>query len=80
MRAKEGEKESRTSEAVMIRAFQSTRGRTFVINFGFGSIVSETSSQSLGWRGNEAEVDLQAFTAQVRKLSVRTFIVANSRT
>jgi len=37
-------------------------------------MVSDTSSQSFGWRGKEALDDLQAFTAQVRKLRVRTFI------
>lgn len=39
-------------------------------------MVSETSSQSLGWRGKEALLDLQALTAQVRKLRVRTFMVS----
>lgn len=39
-------------------------------------MVSETSSQSLGCRGKLAEVDLQALTAQVRKLRVRTFILS----
>jgi hypothetical protein len=43
---------------------------------GLGVMVSETSSQSLGWRGKDVVVDLQAFTAQVRKLRVRSFIVA----
>lgn len=37
-------------------------------------MVSETSSHSLGTRGKDAVVDLQALTAQVRKLRVRTFI------
>lgn len=37
--------------------------------------MSVTSSASRGWRGKEAVDDLQAFTAQVRKFSVRTFIV-----
>lgn len=37
--------------------------------------MSETSSQSFGWRGKEADEDLQALTAQVRKLSVRIFMV-----
>lgn len=63
-----------TSEAVVIRAPQSTRGKTLYISLGFGSMVSETSSQSFGWRGNDAEVVLQVLTAQVRKLRVRTFI------
>lgn len=38
-------------------------------------MVSDTSSQSFGWRGKDVEVDLQAFTAQVRKLRVRSFIL-----
>ena len=41
-----------------------------------GAIVSDTSSQSFGCKGKEAEEDLQALTAQVRKLSVRTFMIA----
>jgi hypothetical protein len=67
-------KERSTSAAVTLNAAQSTLGRTLYINFGFSSMVSETSSHSFGWRGKEAEVDLQALTAQVRKLRVRTFI------
>jgi len=66
-----------TSEAVVIRAAQSTLGRILYISAGFASIVSDTSSQSLGWRGKEAVLDLQALTAQVRKFRVRTFIVAS---
>jgi hypothetical protein len=71
-----GRREDSTSDAVVIRAVQSTRGRTLKSSFGLGSIVSETSSQSFGCRGKEVEVLLQAFTAQVRKLRVRTFIAA----
>jgi len=63
-----------TSAAVTVSAAQSTLGKTLYINLGFSSMVSETSSHSFGWRGKEAEVDLQALTAQVRKLRVRTFI------
>lgn len=37
-------------------------------------MVSETSSHSLGWRGKDADEDLQVLTAQVRKFRVRTFI------
>lgn len=40
-------------------------------------MVSDTSSQSFGWRGKDAEEDLQPLTAQVRKLRVRTFIFAD---
>ena len=41
---------------------------------GFGAMVSETSSHSFGCRGKLSEDDLQAFTAQVRKLRVKSFI------
>lgn len=37
-------------------------------------MVSDTNSHSFGWRGKESEEDLQAFTAQVRKLRVRSFM------
>lgn len=43
---------------------------------GFGAMVSDTSSHSFGCRGKLSEDDLQAFTAQVRKLRVRSFIFA----
>lgn len=33
------------------------------------------SSASLGWRGNEAAEDLQALTAQVRKLRLSSFMI-----
>lgn len=65
----------RTSVAVMVSAAQSTRGRMLYMSLGFSSMVSETSSQSLGWRGKEAMLDLHALTAQVRKLSVSSFII-----
>jgi hypothetical protein len=64
-----------TSLAVIVRADQSIRGRTLYSSFGLGSMVSDTSSQSLQWRGKDAEEDLQALTAQVRKLRVRSFIL-----
>ena len=65
-----------TSAAVIISAFQSILGSTFFRSCGFGAMLSDTNSQSLGCRGKEVDVDLQAFTAQVRKLRVRTFIFA----
>lgn len=64
-----------TSDAVVLRAGQSSRERILNRSFGSDSSVSLTSSQSLGWRGKAADVDLQALTAQVRKLRVRTFMV-----
>jgi len=65
-----------SSAAVITSAFQSILGSTFFRSCGFGTILSDTNSQSLGCRGKEVEVDLQALTAQVRKLRVRTFIFA----
>jgi hypothetical protein len=73
------EERNSTSAEVTVSAAQSTLGRTLYINFGFNSMVSETSSHSLGCRGKLAEEDLQALTAQVRKLRVRTFIFARRR-
>lgn len=68
--------EVNTSEAVTVNASQSTRGSIFSSSVGLGSIVSETSSHSFGWRGKQALLDLQALTAQVTKLRVKTFILA----
>jgi hypothetical protein len=65
-----------TSDAVVPRAGQSTRERMLNRSFGSDSSVSLTSSQSLGCKGKLADVDLQALTAQVRKLRVRIFMVA----
>lgn len=67
--------ETRTSELVVMRAFQSIRGKMLMSSLGLRSISSWTSSASLGWRGKEVLLDLQALTAQVRKLRVRTFMV-----
>ena len=65
-----------TSDAVVLNADQSNRGRMLNKSFGSDLSVSLTSSQSFGWRGKDADVDLHDLTAQVRKLSVRSFIVA----
>jgi hypothetical protein len=70
-----GGKRRRTSEDVMISAFQSIRGKILTRSFGFSSMVSWTSSASLGCRGKDWLDVLQAFTAQVKKLRVRIFIV-----
>ena len=64
----------RTSSATVLKASHSTLGSTLIRSFGLSSISSVTSSQSFGWRGKLALEDLQAFTAQVRKLRVRSFI------
>jgi hypothetical protein len=60
----------------MIRAFQSIRGRILKRSVGLGSSSADSISQSLGWRGKDALLDLQALTAQERKLRVRSFILA----
>ena len=72
---KEKREREHTSFAVIINAAHSILGKMLNSSFSFGGRLSETSSQSFGWRGKEALDALQAFTAQVRKLRVRTFIV-----
>lgn len=57
------------------KAGQSTRDRMLNRSFGSDSRVSLTSSQSLGCNGKPADVGLQALTAQVRKFSVRIFMI-----
>jgi hypothetical protein len=69
-------REAPTSETTTPKATQSTLGKTLYMSLGFNSMVSDTSSQSLGCKGKDSEEDLQAFTAQVRKLRVKTFIFA----
>lgn len=61
-----------TSDDVVIKASQSSLGRTLTMSAEFNSNSSCTSSASLGWSGKERFEDLQAFTAQVRKFRVRT--------
>ena len=68
-----------TSAEIVDSASQSSRGSKLARSFAFVGRSSETSSASLGCSGKEAEEDLQALTAQVRKLRVRTFIVAGAR-
>lgn len=60
---------------VVLSAAQSRRGSTLMRNCGLSSISSCASSASLRCNGKEAEVDLQALTAQVRKFMLRTFIL-----
>lgn len=64
----------RTSVDVVLRAAQSRRGSTLVMNCGLSSTSSWASSASLGCSGNEADDDLQALTAQDRKFMLSTFI------
>ena len=52
------------------------RGSKLTNNCGLTSTSSLASSASLGCSGNESDDDLHVLTAQVRKFSVRTFILA----
>ena len=52
------------------------RGRMFFRKGRFRSASIISSSESLGCRGKEEACVLQVFIAQVRKLSVRSFMVA----
>ena len=59
----------------MRRASQSRRGKTLIIMSAFNSRSSCTSSASLGCSGYDLGELLQALTAHVKKLSVRTFMI-----
>lgn len=65
----------RTSEASVLNASHSRRGRMLRMNGGFRSVSTTSSSASRGWSGKAAGLDLQALRAQVRKLRVRSFMV-----
>lgn len=74
MIARKAQGEKHTSEAITQSAFQSIRGRILRSKAVFRGMSLLTSEHSFGCRGKDALVDLQAFTAQVRKLRVRSFI------
>lgn len=74
MIARKAQGEKHTSEAITQSAFQSIRGRILRSKAVLRGISLLTSEHSFGCRGKDALVDLQAFTAQVRKLRVRSFI------
>jgi hypothetical protein len=63
-----------TSSHSPLNAPHSTLGNMFLRNSGWMSCSTISSSASLGWSGKARFVDLQALRAQVRKLSVRSFI------
>lgn len=67
--------EKRTSVAVTFNASHSIRGSMLARKVGLYSPSTCSSSASRKWRGKEAGEDLQALTAQVRKLAVRIFIL-----
>jgi len=69
-----GGEEGITSLAVIFSASHSIRGNIFARKVGLYSPSTCSSSVSRKWSGKEAGEDLQAFTAQVRKLAVRIFI------
>lgn len=65
---------------MIINAGQSILGRMLTKSLGFRVMLSsETSSAFLGCSGKDVEVDLQDLIAQVRKLSVKIFIVGFAR-
>lgn len=68
-----------TSVDVVFNAAQSSRGSTLMMNCGLTSISSCANSASLGCKGKEADVDLHALTAQVRKFMLSTFIFSSFR-
>ena len=45
-------------------------------NFGLGASSPDSNSQSLGCKGKDAVLDLQALTAQERKFRVKSFILS----
>jgi hypothetical protein len=65
-----------TSEAIVRSSGHINRGRMFFKKARLRSVSMISSSASRGWRGKDAGEDLQAFMAQVRKLRVRSFILA----
>lgn len=65
-----------TSCVSVFIASQSNLGKIFVMKSGLRSISICSSSASFGCRGKAAVVDLHVLRAQVRKLSVSSFIFA----
>ena len=63
-----------TSAAASLSAVHSMRGRRFVRKRGLKVMSTCSSSASRKCRGNELGDVLQVFTAQVRKLAVRSFM------
>lgn len=63
-----------TSVATVLMASQSRRGRMFCTKAGLYSTSRCSSSASWKWRGKDLGEVLQALTAQVRKLTVKSFI------
>ena len=64
-----------TSLAVTFNASHSILGRMFRKKEGLYSMSERSSSASLKCKGNDRVEVLHALTAQVRKLTVRIFIV-----
>ena len=65
----------KTSAAASRRAVHSIRGRRLVRKRGLKAMSICSSSASRKCRGKELGEVLQDFTAQVRKLAVRSFMV-----
>ena len=64
-----------TSVAVIFSASHSRRGKMLMRKSGLNSVSTSSSTASRKWRGKAVGADLQALTAQVRKLTVRIFMV-----
>lgn len=71
-----GRDRGRTSLLMMRSSSHINRGRMFFKKGRLRLASTISSSESLGWRGKEEACVLQALIAQVRKLSVRSFMVA----
>lgn len=65
-----------TSEAMTLISSHIRRGRMFLRKGRLRSVSTISSSASRGCRGKEAGLVLQVLMAQVRKLRVRSFILA----
>lgn len=64
-----------TSAAVTLKASHSIRGKIFRMKVGLYSISVCSSSASWKCKGKDSGEVLQALTAQVRKFTVRIFIL-----
>src|SRR5271156_1346443 len=65
---------SPSSVVVVRRASQFSRGRMLVSRSGLYAISVRWTTASLKWRGKESGEERQDLVAQVRKLTVRSFI------
>jgi hypothetical protein len=69
--------EAHTSLQIPLSSSHISRGNMFFKNGRLTSASTISSSASRGWSGKDAGFVLQFFMAQVRKLRVRSFMLAN---